>query len=89
VFRLPVHAVAGAALTGTFASSLIGVAIYSLLSAPSGGSVAPDWALGSLFGIGGLAGMTLGSSFQKRVPQKLLQGALGLMLCLLGGYYLL
>ncbi|MCX7165518.1 MAG: sulfite exporter TauE/SafE family protein [Rhodocyclales bacterium] len=88
-FGLPVHAVAGAALAGTFASSLVGVVIYALLPVPGGGSVAPDWALGSLFGLGGLAGMTLGSALQKRVPPKLLQGALGVLLCLLGGYYLL
>lgn len=89
VFRLPVHAVAGAALTGTFASSLIGVAIYSLLPAASGGSVAPDWVLGSLFGLGGLLGMNLGAACQKRMPQRQLQGALGVLLCLLGGYYLI
>ena len=88
-FGLPVHAVAGAALAGTFASSLAGVAIYTLLPGSDGGNVAPDWALGSLFGLGGLAGMFLGSAFQKRVSPKLLQGALGVLLCLLGGYYLL
>lgn len=88
VFRLPVHAVAGAALAGTFASSLIGVAIYSLLPGAGGSSVAPDWALGALFGLGGLAGMNLGAAFQKRMPQRLLQGGLAILLCLLGAYYL-
>lgn len=88
-FGLPVHAVAGAALAGAFASSLAGVAIYSLLPVPGVGSVAPDWALGSLFGLGGFAGMILGSAFQKRVSPALLRGALGVLLCLLGGYYLL
>lgn len=89
VFGLPVHAVAGAALAGTFATSVFGVAVYSLLPDPNGGSVAPDWALGSLFGLGGFVGMTLGSACQKWMPQKLLQGALGLLLALLGASYLI
>lgn len=89
VFGLPVHAVAGAALAGTFATSVFGVAVYSLLPDPNGGSVAPDWALGSLFGVGGFVGMTLGSACQKWMPQKLLQIALGLLLAMLGASYLI
>lgn len=89
VFGLPLHAVAGAALAGTFATSVFGVAVYGLLPDQNGGSVAPDWALGSLFGAGGFAGMALGSACQKWMPQKLLQGALGVLLAILSATYLL
>ena len=48
-FGLPVYAIAGAVLLGTFVSSLAGVALYSLI--PINGTVAtPDWLLGILFG---------------------------------------
>ena len=88
VFRLPVHAVAGAALAGTFVTSLAGVAVYSFLPLPGGGYAVPDWWLGSLFGLGGLAGMYLGAAGQRHVPQQVLKGALGVLLAALGGFYL-
>lgn len=68
-FGLPVYIVAGAALMGTFVTSVAGVAFYHAL-APfyPHFSVAPDWLLGILFGIGGMAGMYLGARCQKFVP---------------------
>jgi uncharacterized protein len=78
VFRLPVYTVAGAALFGTFFTSIAGVLFYTVLSANSGVSASPDWALGSLFGIGGFAGMYIGARLQKRVPQKIIKLALGI-----------
>lgn len=80
IFRLPVYVVAGAALTGTLVSSIAGVALYSLLPAPAGMATQPDWALGLLFGVGGLAGMYAGAGFQKHVPQRALKALLGLLL---------
>jgi hypothetical protein len=73
-FRLPVHAVAGASLMGTFITSVAGVLIYQLLSVfyPSM-SVAPDWSLGVLFGIGGCCGMSLGARCQKHLPAKVIK----------------
>jgi len=70
-FGLPVYTVAGAALMGTFVTSVAGVAFYSALAPlyPQV-SVAPDWLLGVLFGIGGMAGMYLGARCQKFVPAK-------------------
>jgi hypothetical protein len=70
-FGLPVHTVAGAALMGTFVTSVAGVAFYQAI-APfyPNMSVAPDWLLGFLFGIGGMAGMYLGARCQKHVPAK-------------------
>lgn len=71
VLGLPVHAVAGAALMGTFVTSLTGVVFYQLL-APFYGhlSVAPDWRLGLLLGLGGMVGMYCGASLQGRVPAR-------------------
>ena len=70
-FGLPVYTVAGAALMGTFVTSVAGVTFYSAL-APFYPhlSVAPDWLLGLLFGLGGMAGMYLGARCQKFVPAK-------------------
>jgi len=70
-FKLPVYTVAGAALMGTFVTSVAGVAFYQAI-APlyPNVSVAPDWLLGVLFGLGGMAGMYLGARCQKFVPAK-------------------
>jgi hypothetical protein len=88
IFHLPVALVAGAALAGTFATSVIGVIVYSVLPLPGGGHASPDWALGTLFGLGGLAGMYLGAATQKHIPQRVLKIGLGLVLSGLGGMYL-
>lgn len=71
IFRLPVYTVAGAALMGTFVTSVAGVVFYQAM-APfyPGVSVAPDWLLGLLFGLGGMAGMYLGARCQKFMPAK-------------------
>lgn len=68
-FHLPVYTVAGAALMGTFVTSVAGVIFYQAI-APYYPNilVAPDWLLGVLFGIGGMAGMYLGARCQKFVP---------------------
>jgi len=68
---LPVYTVAGAALMGTFVTSVAGVAFYQAI-APFYPhiSVAPDWLLGILFGLGGMAGMYLGARCQKFVPAR-------------------
>ncbi len=70
-FGLPVYTIAGAALMGTFVTSVAGVVFYQAI-APfyPGVSVAPDWLLGILFGLGGMAGMYLGARCQKYVPAK-------------------
>jgi uncharacterized membrane protein YfcA len=88
-FKLPVHAVAGAALAATFLTSVAGVAWYSLLPAPAGVATHPDWFLGGLFGLGGLAGMYLGAAVQPRVPHRLLKLGLGVLLGAMAAVYLL
>jgi uncharacterized protein len=89
VFHLPVYTVAGAALLGTFITSIAGVFFYSVLPAQGGLSVAPDWYLGFLFGVGGFAGMYCGAMSQKYVPQRFLRLLLGLLITFLAGSYIL
>lgn len=83
VFGLPVYAVAGAALLGTCVTSVAGVAFYQAI-APwyPHLSVAPDWGLGILFGLGGMAGMYVGARCQRHVPARAIKA--GLVLVLLG-----
>jgi hypothetical protein len=87
VFHLPVYTVAGAALMGTFLTSVAGVFFYSVI--PSTVPCAPDWFLGFLFGAGGFAGMYCGARWQKFVPQKFLRLMLGLIITFLAGGYIL
>jgi uncharacterized protein len=89
VFNLPVYTVAGAALMGTFLTSIAGVFFYSAIPAKAGMATSPDWLLGFLFGFGGFAGMYVGARLQKYVPQKLIKAMLGLIIVFLAGQYIL
>jgi len=81
VFRLPVYTVAGAALMGTFVTSVAGVVFYQILAIMNPEqSIAPDWLLGFLFGIGGMIGMYLGARCQKRVPARLIKWMLAMII---------
>jgi uncharacterized membrane protein YfcA len=88
-FNLPVYTVAGAALMGTFVTSVAGVAFYQLL-APfyPGMSVAPDWLLGFLFGIGGTAGMYCGARVQKFMPARVIKIILAASIFFVAAKYL-
>ncbi len=86
-FRLPVYAIAGAVLLGTFVSSLAGVTFYSLI--PANGAVAtPDWLLGILFGAGGLLGMYLGAKMQKYASEKWIRLMLGTVIIMVASKYI-
>jgi len=77
---LPVYTVAGAALMGTLVTSVVGVSFYQFLAAfHAGQSIAPDWTLGVLFGLGGICGMYCGARLQKHVPARYIK----MMLCLI------
>ncbi len=89
VFHLPVYTVAGAALLGTFLTSIVGVFFYSILPATGGVSTSPDWALGFLFGVGGFAGMYLGARLQKYIPEKFIKLMLGIMITTLALKYII
>ncbi|MCK5543070.1 MAG: sulfite exporter TauE/SafE family protein [Desulfobacterales bacterium] len=75
--HLPVYVVAGAALMGTFVTSVAGVIFYQILAFfyPDT-SIAPDWYLGMLFGIGGFLGMYLGAKCQKYFPAFIIKSIL-------------
>jgi hypothetical protein len=88
VFHLPVYTVAGAALLGTFLTSVLGVIFYSVIPAKSGMVTSPDWLLGFLFGAGGFVGIYLGARFQKFVPQKAIKLMLGIIIILLAIRYI-
>jgi hypothetical protein len=79
VFRLPVYTVSGAALMGTFITSIAGIFIYTFM--PMGGIVyPPDWGLGILFGLGGLAGMYLGAKCQRYFSERFIKTMLGALI---------
>jgi uncharacterized membrane protein YfcA len=87
--NIPVHTVAGAAIFGTFATSIAGVAIYSLVPFYNGQPAPPDWLLGILFGLGGLLGMYLGATCQKYVPERTIQAMLALIIFAVSASYVL
>jgi len=91
IFKMPVYTVAGAALMGTFITSLAGAAIYQVLDMAGVGTsaVAPDWALGALFGIGGFAGMYLGARCQKHVPSRQIKGLLAVIMVSAASSYII
>jgi uncharacterized membrane protein YfcA len=88
VFHLPVYTVAGAALMGTFLTSIAGVTFYSIIPVREGLTTSPDWLLGALFGAGGFVGVYLGARFQKFVPQKFIKMMLGLIILFLAVKYI-
>jgi uncharacterized membrane protein YfcA len=81
-FKLPVYIIAGAALMGTFVTSIFGVLFFQLFSwfYPAV-MIAPDYLLGMFFGIGGLIGMYLGARIQKFMPASVIK--LVLVFCIL------
>ena len=89
-FGLPVYTVAGAALMGTFVTSVAGVLFYQLI-APfyPDMAIAPDWALGFLFGIGGFAGMYCGARAQKYMPARIIKWILVSCILFAAGKYII
>lgn len=89
VFHLPVYTIAGAALMGTFITSVAGAMFFSIIPATGVVSAMPDWPLGILFGIGGFVGIYLGARFQKFVPQRFIKLVIGLTIMFLASIYIL
>jgi uncharacterized membrane protein YfcA len=89
VLGLPVYTVAGAALMGTFVTSIAAVGFYQAI-APfyPDMSVAPDWTLGFLFGLGGMVGIYLGARCQKYVPARAIKWMLVSVILFTGVKYL-
>jgi len=88
VFHLPVYTIAGAALMGTFITSIAGVLFFSVIPL-SGVSTMPDWPLGIFFGVGGFAGIYIGARFQKYLPQKFIKLIIGAIIISLASVYIL
>lgn len=87
-YGLPVYTVAGAALMGTFITSLTGVIFFTFIPSTQLSTV-PDWRLGILFGIGGLIGMYLGARTQRFVPQRFIKTLLAVILLVVAIRYIL
>jgi hypothetical protein len=89
IFELPIYTIAGAALMGTFVTSVAGVGIYVFLAPffPQQ-SVAPDWALGALFGLGGFLGIYTGARLQRFFPGTVIRIGLGLIITALALRYI-
>ena len=73
------HTISGATLMGTFLTSIAGVIFYALIAPffPQQ-SVAPDWILGLLFGMGGMAGMYCGARCQRYISAIAIKWMLGI-----------
>ncbi|HHI02279.1 MAG TPA: sulfite exporter TauE/SafE family protein [candidate division Zixibacteria bacterium] len=91
VCGLPVFAVAGPALTATFVCSIAGVVFYTLIApyfADTGLVITPDWLLGFMFGLGGLAGIYAGARLQKYIPARLIKIILVVCILFVAGKYI-
>ena len=90
VLGLPARVAAGAALFGTLLTSIAGIAIFETLDRvrfSMGAAVRPDWLLGVLFGVGGLAGSYCGARLQKHLPERWIRLFLGCLVVGLGLNY--
>jgi len=92
IFRLPIYTIAGATLMGTLVTSVVGVLFYEFIAPlyeTSQMAVSPDWALGALFGLGGMIGMYLGARLQKFIPAKWIKLMLGILLLFVAVRYII
>ena len=91
-FGLPVYTVAGAALLGTFITSIAGVLFYTVIApfyADTGLAITPDWLLGLLFGLGGAAGIYLGARMQKFIKENFIKLLLVIIILFVAGKYII
>lgn len=92
VFGLPVYTISGAALCATFLNSTVGVIFYALLApvfASGTAPVRPDWLLGLMFGIGGIAGIYAGARIQRFLPARLIKVVLVAIMLFIAGKYII
>lgn len=88
VLRLPPFLVAGAALLSTWVTSVVGALMYAFLPMGTGAQASPDWLLGVLYGLGGMAGVYVGARLVGRVPAVAVKLILGLALIFIAFRYL-
>lgn len=76
VFGLPVHAVAGASLFGTFLTSTLAVITFVVAHQTGAPTALPRFDVGLTMGAAGLVGTRLGAALQPRVPARLIEAGL-------------
>jgi uncharacterized membrane protein YfcA len=81
-FGLPIKAIAGANLVGTFAASVFGIASYTSLGYP------PNLENGVAMGIGGAVGIFIGSRLQGRIEERKLRMLLSLLILSISARYI-
>ena len=74
ILGYPMHLAVPIALAGTFATSLGGIAKYTMMG------YAPDWFMAGCIAIGAIAGGMVGPKIQKRLPEVFLKRLLALAL---------
>lgn len=68
---MPVSRIAGAALVTTLATSALGVLVFEITAAVTGGdTIAPRWDVALALGVGGLLGGFAGARIAPRVPER-------------------
>jgi uncharacterized membrane protein YfcA len=82
-------AVAPAALAATFLTSVTGACTFAALDLTGRGDIAPDWPVGLLCGLGGLAGGYLGAALQPLLPELRLRQLLGTCAVAIGTLYVI
>ncbi|MBU8935019.1 MAG: sulfite exporter TauE/SafE family protein [candidate division Zixibacteria bacterium] len=88
---LPIYTIAGATLFSTLVGSIGGVVSYyaiSLASTGASGPASPDWLLGGLLGVGGMAGMYVGARLQRYLPARLIKSVLTVCLLAIATKYI-
>jgi hypothetical protein len=88
VLNLPPHVVAGAALSSTWVSSVIAALFYAFVPMGSSHGASPDWLLGAMFGMGGMAGIYLGARLQRHFPTRVIRIILGAAVLLIAFKYI-
>lgn len=88
VLNLPVRAVAGATLFSTWVTSIAAALVYALVPQGGAADASPDWLLGGLFGLGGMAGIYVGVRLQKVVPTAVIKAVLGVAITAVALRYL-
>lgn len=84
---LSVAVVAPAALAVTLVTSVVGALTFAALALVTPGAVAPEWVLGLVCGLGGLAGGYVGARLSRRLPERALTLLLGVTAIALAVFY--
>ncbi len=89
ILELPVYFVGGATLISTWVSSIIAALFYAIGPFSQSPMTIPDFLLGSLFGIGGMVGIYLGTKVQIRLPARIIKTILGIAIFSISLKYIL